>query len=84
MYHCCLSNLSYKRESEQRLVTALFWSGSSESDDYPGLFIKIKLPYWLRKRCDLEIKDAICEQIAPMGTPGTPVIYYIQNGCNKN
>ena len=67
MYYCCLGKMSHERESEQRLVTVLFWSGSSESDNYPELFIKIKLPHWLRNRCDLEIKGAINEQIAPMG-----------------
>ena len=35
MYYCCLSKMSNERESEQRLVTVLFWSGSSESDNYP-------------------------------------------------
>ena len=59
--------MSHERESEQRLVTVLFWSGSSESDNYPQLFIKIKFPRWLRNRCDLEIQGAINEQIAPMG-----------------
>ena len=56
--------MSHERESEQRLVTVLVWFGSCESDNDPGLFINIKLPH---KRCDLDIKGAICEQIAPMG-----------------
>ena len=56
--------MSHERESEQRLVTVLVWFGSCESDNDPGLFNKIKLPH---KRCDLDIKGAICEQIAPMG-----------------
>ena len=64
IYYCCLSKMSHERESEQRLVTVLVWFGSCESDNDPGLFIKKRLPH---KRCDLDIKGAICEQIAPMG-----------------